>query len=81
MASFEAMTDHITYIYGLLAEVFRGNARRSVHSPRHRLIILTLAGRRDTRSKWAMTKTPDRGWWHRHTSFRLFGRNLWLHGQ
>ena len=68
---------------GFLAEVFWGFSsvvRRSVHSPQdHFIITLIISDRRDTRGKWPLARNPDRSWWHRHTSVKLFGRSLWLH--
>jgi hypothetical protein len=51
-------------------------ARRSVHSPRdHFIIILIISDRPDwlkTRGKWPLARNPERSWWHRHTSLKLF---------
>ena len=47
-----------------------------MHSSRYHLIItLSLTDRhdwRDTQGKWPLARNPDRSWWHRHTSLKLF---------
>ena len=35
---------------------------------------------RKTREKLPLGRDPDRGWHHRHTSVKLFGRSPWLNG-
>ena len=67
-------------------EVFRnfpqlyGTCQDICARPLYRLIItLWLADRgdwRDTRSKWHLTRNPNRSWWYRHSSLKLQ-----LHGQ
>ena len=67
---------------GHLAEIFRVflsrkvNAKKSVHSPQdHFIITLIISDRRDwrdTRGKWPLARNPDRSWWHRHTSLKIF---------
>ena len=76
------MTGHTLFTDGLLAEIFqvslscKANARRLVHSPRYNFIIpLSLVDRRDWHNiwgKWLLARNPDRSWWHRHTSLKLF---------
>ena len=36
---------------------------------------------RETRGKWSLARNPDRSWWHRHTSLKLFCSSPGLHGQ
>ena len=31
-----------------------------------------ISDRPDTRGKWHLARNPDRSWWHRHTSLKLF---------
>ena len=35
-------------------------------------ITLINSDWRDTRGKWPLFRNPDRSWWHRHTSLKLF---------
>ena len=80
---FEAMTGRTALSSdGLLAGVFRGfpqpygkcQERRA--QPRDSfIIIIFISDRRDwrdTRGKWPLAGNPDRIWWHRHTSLKLF---------
>ena len=60
-----------------LAEVFlscKANARRSVHSPRYHLIITHIIWRLTWLSGKVVIgpRNPERSWWHRHTSLKLF---------
>ena len=52
------------------------NARRSVHTPGFNFIItLIISDRRDwrdTRGNWPLTKNPNRSWWHRYISLKIF---------
>ena len=51
----------------------KANARRSVHSPQdHFIITLIISDWCDTRGKWPLARNPNRSWWHRHTSPKLF---------
>ena len=35
-----------------------------------------------SRGKWPLVRNPDRSWWHRHTSLKLFWpQPPWFHGQ
>ena len=36
------------------------------------LIIIDRRDWRDTRGKWPLARNPDRSWWPRHTSLKLF---------
>jgi hypothetical protein len=67
-----AHTHTHTHIY-ILSELF---LRKPVHSLRdHFIITLIISDRpewRDTRGKWPLARNPERSWWHRHTSLKLF---------
>ena len=59
---------------GLLVGVFL--SRKTNANLRDRfsitLIISDRRDRRDTLGKWPLARNPDRSWWHRHTSLKLF---------
>ena len=67
---------------GLQAAIFRDflspkvNARIFFHNLRfYPLSLLPSAdrtGRCDTRSKWPWTRNPDKSWWHRHSTYKVF---------
>ena len=36
------------------------------------LLHLSLADSRGTQDKWPLARNPDRNWWYRHTTLKLF---------
>ena len=57
------------------------NARRSKTALIIALIISDRCYWRNTRGKWSLAINPDRSWWHRQTSLKLFGLSTWFPGQ